>query len=283
MPEYLYPGVYVEETDTEVRPIPGVSTSIDSAALESLGAEFRRAMQTLVPEWTNRDESDPGVTLLEVFAFLSESLLFRANELPERGRAPALRAAAALVTLGHASEPGCESLKRPVFFSGQFLDAATLTAEQDYHREKLRRLTRALLGYGVVSGLAVRVEPTTDAGGSRIVVEPGYAIDRRGEEISIPRGATLAAPKHGDSAFVTLRFWEHACSLSPTAESIPTGMPSVEEACIIGISPAVVAPAFALTRLVRSEGRWQVDPVFVTPRVRSGAAGSEGVGRAPTQ
>ena len=38
------------------------------------------------PEWTNFNQSDPGVTLLELFAFMTESLLFRANQIPERNR-----------------------------------------------------------------------------------------------------------------------------------------------------------------------------------------------------
>src|SRR3954466_14572848 len=38
------------------------------------------------PEWTNFNASDPGVTLVEVFAFLTESLLYRANQIPERNR-----------------------------------------------------------------------------------------------------------------------------------------------------------------------------------------------------
>jgi predicted phage baseplate assembly protein len=38
------------------------------------------------PEWTNFNESDPGVTLLELFAFLTDSLLYRANQIPERNR-----------------------------------------------------------------------------------------------------------------------------------------------------------------------------------------------------
>ncbi len=38
------------------------------------------------PEWTNFNDSDPGVTLLQLFAFLSESLLYRANQIPERNR-----------------------------------------------------------------------------------------------------------------------------------------------------------------------------------------------------
>jgi hypothetical protein len=38
------------------------------------------------PEWTNFNRSDPGVTLVEVFAFLTESLLYRCNQIPERNR-----------------------------------------------------------------------------------------------------------------------------------------------------------------------------------------------------
>lgn len=38
------------------------------------------------PEWTNFNESDPGVTLLQLFAFMTENLLYRANLIPERNR-----------------------------------------------------------------------------------------------------------------------------------------------------------------------------------------------------
>ena len=38
------------------------------------------------PEWTNYNDSDPGITLLQLFAFMSESLLYRSNLIPERNR-----------------------------------------------------------------------------------------------------------------------------------------------------------------------------------------------------
>jgi hypothetical protein len=38
------------------------------------------------PEWTNFNEADPGVTLLQLFAFMTDSLLYRANLIPERNR-----------------------------------------------------------------------------------------------------------------------------------------------------------------------------------------------------
>lgn len=38
------------------------------------------------PEWTNFNKSDPGVTIIEIFAFLTENLLYRSNQIPERNR-----------------------------------------------------------------------------------------------------------------------------------------------------------------------------------------------------
>lgn len=38
------------------------------------------------PEWTNFNDSDPGVTLLQLFAFIAESVHYRANLIPERNR-----------------------------------------------------------------------------------------------------------------------------------------------------------------------------------------------------
>jgi len=38
------------------------------------------------PEWTNFNQSDPGVTLVQLFAFLTETLLYRANQIPNRNR-----------------------------------------------------------------------------------------------------------------------------------------------------------------------------------------------------
>lgn len=38
------------------------------------------------PEWTNFNQSDPGVTLIQIFAFLAENLLYRSNQIPERNR-----------------------------------------------------------------------------------------------------------------------------------------------------------------------------------------------------
>ena len=260
MPEYLYPGVYLEETAAGMNAIDGVPTPAGDAALKSISEEFVRTMRTHAPGWTDVAGSDPGISILEVFAFLAEGLLYREGGKPERRRSAA-RVARALAAAGSADpDAGCRGLTRPVYFSGRLLDAATLEQEQEYQREKRRLHNREVLGSGIVSGLAVRVEPT-GSGGSRAVVEPGYAIDSRGEGIALPRRVVLKLPASGASTYVTIRFWERVCA------STPSGASAVEEVCVVGRASSVAAPSLGLARLLRSEGAWKVDPTFAPPEV----------------
>ena len=36
------------------------------------------------PTWTDHNVSDPGVTLIETFAFMTDQLLYRLNRVPDR-------------------------------------------------------------------------------------------------------------------------------------------------------------------------------------------------------
>src|SRR5215813_2108335 len=60
--------------------------SIDDRRYQDLLNEALARIPIHNPEWTNFNRSDPGVTLLELFAFLTESLLYRTNQIPERNR-----------------------------------------------------------------------------------------------------------------------------------------------------------------------------------------------------
>jgi hypothetical protein len=72
------------------------------------------------------------------------------------------------------------TIERNRYFAGQQLSEADLTQEQVYLLEKARRHNRMLHGWGVVCGLSVRPH----AGGA-LIVEPGYALDPRGDEIVV--------------------------------------------------------------------------------------------------
>lgn len=56
---------------------------LDDRSYQQLRDELVRRIPVYNPEWTDRSVSDPGITLLELFAFLGENLLFRFNQIPE--------------------------------------------------------------------------------------------------------------------------------------------------------------------------------------------------------
>jgi hypothetical protein len=75
MVEYLHPGVYVTEIPFHAKPIDGVNTSTADGDITQ-AAEHSAPLSA--PDWTQHNDSDPGVTFSQLFAWLGESLLFRA-------------------------------------------------------------------------------------------------------------------------------------------------------------------------------------------------------------
>ena len=66
--------------------MPITIPSIDDRRYQDLLNEALARVPVYTPEWTNFNKSDPGVTLVEIFAFLTETLLYRSNQIPERNR-----------------------------------------------------------------------------------------------------------------------------------------------------------------------------------------------------
>jgi hypothetical protein len=64
---------------------------LDDRSYQQLRDELVARIPVYAPEWTDHNASDPGVTLLELFAFLGEHLLFRFNQIPEATRLEFLR------------------------------------------------------------------------------------------------------------------------------------------------------------------------------------------------
>jgi hypothetical protein len=60
-------------------PIP----NLDDRRFADLVAEGRAMIPRYAPEWTNYNPSDPGITLLELFAWLTEMILYRLNHVSE--------------------------------------------------------------------------------------------------------------------------------------------------------------------------------------------------------
>jgi len=59
---------------------------LDDRSFDGLVAELIARIPAHTPEWTNPRVGDPGRTLIELFAWLGDTLLYRANLIPERQR-----------------------------------------------------------------------------------------------------------------------------------------------------------------------------------------------------
>jgi hypothetical protein len=97
---------------------------LDDRTFEQLLAEAKRRIPSFTPEWTNFGlDSDPGITLVQVFAFLTDALLYRANRYPETNHLKFLQllgiplrpaaAAQGMVTIHNVSGPVAPLLLEP--------------------------------------------------------------------------------------------------------------------------------------------------------------------------
>jgi predicted phage baseplate assembly protein len=58
--------------------------NLDDRTFQQLVDEAKRYVQRRCPTWTDHNVSDPGVTLIETFAWMTDLLLYRLNRVPER-------------------------------------------------------------------------------------------------------------------------------------------------------------------------------------------------------
>lgn len=59
---------------------------LDDRSYQQIRDELVRRIPIYSKEWTDHNASDPAITLIELFAFLGENLLFRFNQIPEATR-----------------------------------------------------------------------------------------------------------------------------------------------------------------------------------------------------
>jgi predicted phage baseplate assembly protein len=57
---------------------------LDDRRFQDLVDDAKRLVMDRCPGWTDHNVSDPGVTLIEAFAFMTDQLLYRLNRVPDR-------------------------------------------------------------------------------------------------------------------------------------------------------------------------------------------------------
>ena len=57
--------------------------NLDDRRFQDIVDEAKRLIPVLCPEWTAFDETDPGVAIVELFAWMSEMVIYRLNQVPD--------------------------------------------------------------------------------------------------------------------------------------------------------------------------------------------------------
>ena len=100
--------------------------NLDDRTYDDLVAEALNLIPTYAPEWTNHNPSDPGIMLIELFAYLTEMQLYRQNRITDANTLAFLE-----LLNGSNWEP-----------SGQ--DSETLAKDRQETISKLRQMERAV-------------------------------------------------------------------------------------------------------------------------------------------
>ena len=179
---------------------------LDDRNYEQLLEAAKRRIPSHTPEWTNFDvESDPGITLVQLFAFLTDNLLYRANRIPERNRLKFLQLLGIPLQPAAAAE-GIVAIRNdrgPV-------QALTLAAGVAAMAGPVRFLTRSGLTVLPVEGQAYYKRPVDPASPRHAELERQFDAVRQAR---LAQAAAAGAPVPE----VDLRFYETLSPRFPTA------------------------------------------------------------------
>ena len=83
--------------------MPIVSPQLDDLTYDRVVAELTRRIPVYSPEWTDFNDSDPGYTLIQLFAYLAEMIGYRLNRIPEKNQIELLQLLGIELNPAHAA------------------------------------------------------------------------------------------------------------------------------------------------------------------------------------
>lgn len=92
-------------------PLAEQEPKLDDRTFEELFRDLRLRIPRYTREWTNFNDSDPGITLVQLFAWLSEMMLVRMNQIPRKNYIKFLR------LLGEELRPAKPATAHLTFFT----------------------------------------------------------------------------------------------------------------------------------------------------------------------
>jgi hypothetical protein len=202
-------------------PIP----NLDDLRWEDLVAEGRSLIPASAPGWTNHNPSDPGITLIELFAFICEKLIYQLNRVSDRNVAEFLS-----LLNGTLWKEGVGLL------DGETVDDAELL-------ETLRRAVSVDEKRTTVSGLLETTRAVTTADFESLAcsvprVARAKCVPRRNLESHEPAIRMKDAPGHVSVVILSDR------GLNPSGELLAKIRQALEPARLLTTRVHVVAPRY---------------------------------------
>lgn len=218
--------------------------ALDDRSFNDLVDELVARIPAHTPEWTNPRLGDPGRTLIELFAWLTDTLLYRVNLIPERQRLSFLR------LLGVQMRPAAPARGLvTVGFDDKQATAVQVMQPLATIKGPVSFETRSEITILPVSGDAYHKRPLTDAEQDPIrSLLPGlvqlYGITGTPQPYAttaaFPGGAPIPA---GLDLMQTVdhSLWIALTAAKDGVEAVRASMAS--QALSVGITPAVEVPA----------------------------------------
>lgn len=189
-------------------PIP--LPNLDDRTFADLVEEARTMIPGLAPGWTDHNPSDPGITLVELFAHLAEMMVYRTNQVPDAN----LRVFLKLLD-GGAGDPGGaaldDALRRGVL---RLRERERAVTREDYELLALENFNAWLA--------ELREAERADSPDAWFA----WLSRVRPDEV---RGLTVDEAWAGREAWWRREWWRPA-GLDRTADPLPSGVPPVERA-----------------------------------------------------
>jgi len=83
--------------------VPITSPDLDDLSYDRVVAELTRRIPVYSPEWTDFNDSDPGITLIQLFAYLAEMVGYRLNLVPAKAQINLLQLLGVELNPAHAA------------------------------------------------------------------------------------------------------------------------------------------------------------------------------------
>jgi predicted phage baseplate assembly protein len=102
--------------------VPLAVPNLDTRTFDDLVAEAKQRIPRYLPEWTDFNESDPGIALVELFAWMTEAVLYQLNAAPNALRLKMLQ------LLGFTTRPAQAAHTELQFTLGAGMDSVIVPA-----------------------------------------------------------------------------------------------------------------------------------------------------------